>query len=151
MDEIKPEIRSAIEKESTIRIAVDVPTSSILPTDNILRTASDRVRPLIEEFGRDNLMRLLAVDVYPRHIYIAIDINNREYDYNTAHQQMFSIPVYILRFSKREGKWTFFRRATEDKKLARTIADLHRCNGTNPTPFLADHIKGSVYPSPRTA
>ncbi|RJE21403.1 hypothetical protein PHISCL_06273 [Aspergillus sclerotialis] len=87
--------------------------------------------------------------MYPRHAYIVVDINNQEYDYDIAHTQTFAIRLYILHLS-RKSKWTFFRRAIDDQRVARTIAELHRRNGQNPLPFLADHIKGSVYLSPRT-
>ena len=78
-----------------------------------------------------------------------MDINNHEYDYDTAREQTFAIPVHILRLSRR-NTWTFSRHAVDDKMIAVTIAELHRRNGQNPFPSLADHINGSVYLSPRT-
>ncbi|PGH14518.1 hypothetical protein AJ79_03011 [Helicocarpus griseus UAMH5409] len=150
MDEANQKILNTVEEERTIRIVVDVPTN-ILQHDNILSAASSLVRPLVEEWEKNNnSTRLLVVDVYPRHTYIVIDVNNWRYDYSIAHQQTFPIPVYVLRLSKRSNQWVFFRRATEDQKIATTLAELHRCNGVNPTPFFADHIRGSVYLSPRT-
>ncbi|KAE8355662.1 hypothetical protein BDV28DRAFT_31127 [Aspergillus coremiiformis] len=149
MDNINREVLNVIEEQGTIRIVVDVPTD-ILHSDNILDAASDFVRPLMDEWEKNNRTQLIVVDIYPRHTYIVIDINNWQYNYNIAHQQTFPIPVYILRLSRRSKQWIFFRRAIEDQKIAISIAELHRCNGTNPTPFLADHIRGSVYLSPRT-
>jgi hypothetical protein len=104
----------------------------------------------MSEWERNNRTRLIVLDIYPFHTYIVIDINNWQYNYNIAYRQTFPIPVYILRLSRRSKQWTFFRPAIEDQKIATSIAELHRCNGTNLTAFLADHIRGSVYLSPRT-
>ncbi|KAH8435378.1 uncharacterized protein LDX57_013008 [Aspergillus melleus] len=161
MDEITPQILHTIKEKHTIRIVVDVPTHT-LPPDNILNAASDLIKPLTQtlesEHNHAPKTHFLAVDVYPRHTYIVLDINNTRYDYSTAHlaEQMFPIPVYILRrcLSKRAPttttsggdddddthRWIFFRRPVEDQRLAVTIAELHRCNGSDPTPFLADHV-----------
>ncbi|KAE8154572.1 hypothetical protein BDV25DRAFT_102950 [Aspergillus avenaceus] len=149
MVDINQGVFKAIEEKGTIRIVADVPTST-LDTNNILDAASNFVRPLINEWEKNNSTKLLVVDIYPRRTFIVIDINNHRYDCSIAHLQTFPIPVYILRYSNRHENWIFFRRPVEDQKIAIQLAGLHNCNGTNPTPFLADHINGSVYLSPRT-
>ncbi|KAF7589604.1 hypothetical protein BBP40_004064 [Aspergillus hancockii] len=148
MDEINQQVLSAIKKERTIRVVADIPTDRLCPK-TFLASASDLIRPFVTQWEVDNLVRQLAVDVYSRHTFVVVDINNEIYDYATAHTQTFTLPVYILRLSRRSDKWTFFRRASDDEMVARSIAELHRRNGQNPLPFLADHINGSVYRSPR--
>lgn len=148
VDEINKQVFDAIEEQQTIRIVADVPTN-VLNFEDILSSASDLIKPFVAKWEINHMTRLLAVDMYPRHAYLVVDINNQEYDYDIAHKQTFAIPLYILRLS-RKNKWTFFRRAIDDQRVARTIAELHRRNGQSPLPFLADHIKGSVYLSPRT-
>ncbi|KAE8353321.1 hypothetical protein BDV28DRAFT_133388 [Aspergillus coremiiformis] len=148
MDEINQQVFSAIEKQYTIRVVADIPTDHLCSTA-FLASAFELVRPFVTQWEADNMIRQLAVDVYPRHTYVVVDINNEQYDYDTAHKQTFTLPVYILRLSSRSDTWTFFRRASDDQMVARCIADLHRRNGQNPLPFLADHINGSVYRSPR--
>jgi hypothetical protein len=149
MDAVNLEVLNAIEEEVSIRIVVDVPTNLVNLSDP-LSAATDLVTPFITLWSTKHDTRLLAVDLYPRHTYVVVDINNHRYDYDTAHAQLYTIPVYILQLSK-GGKWSFFRRSVDDKRVAKEIATLHRCNGWDKTPpFLADHIQGSVYLSPRS-
>lgn len=149
VDEVNKQVFDAIEEQHTIRIVADVPTN-ILDVEDFTTSASHIIRPFMMKWEVSYMTRLLVVDVYPRHAYIVVDINNQQYDYDIAHKQTFAIPIYILRLS-RSGKWTFFRRAIEDRRVAITVAELHRRNGQNPLPFFADHIKGSVYLSPRAS
>lgn len=148
MNEIHDQIFKAIEEQDTIRIIADVPTDRLRPED-YLASASDFIKPFMMHWGEKHMVRHLVVDVYPRHAYIVIDVNNRQYDYDTAHKQTYPVPIYILRLSRRGNKWIFFRRPVDDQRIATILAELHWCNGQNPLPFLADHIKGSVYTSPR--
>ena len=148
VEETNEQVLKAIEEHHTIRIIADVPTN-FLRFEDLPTSAFDLIRPFLIQWEAHHLTRQLAVDLYPRHAYVVVDINNYEYDYDTAHEQTFAPPIYILRLS-RSNKWTFFRRAVDDKMIAVTVAELHRRNGQNPLPFLADHINGSVYLSPRT-
>lgn len=84
-------------------------------------------------------IRLLGVDAWPDHTYIAVDINNFRYDFETAHKQLFALPVYILRPS-RSHRWKFFRRVPSDAYAAKRIADLHWANGKHPLPFFENHV-----------
>lgn len=149
MDEIKGEILKTVEKEETIRIVVDVPTD-LLHSDDYIHSASDFIQPFYSHWRMNHKPRLLVVDVYPRHTFVVVDINNHHYDFDQAHQQYFAIPVYIHRFFGRKDSWKFFRYATQDRKLAADIAELHFRNDQNPIPFLTDHIEGPVYLSHRT-
>lgn len=148
VEEANEQVFKAIEEHHTIRIIADVPTN-FLRFEDLPTSAFDLIKPFLIQWEVHHLTRQLAVDLYPRHAYVVVDINNHEYDYDTAHEQTFALPIYILRLS-RSNKWTFFRRAVDDKMIAMAVAELHRRNGQNPLPFLADHINGSVYLSPRT-
>ncbi|KAL4870557.1 hypothetical protein BDV12DRAFT_165817 [Aspergillus spectabilis] len=148
MDAVRQEVLDAIESQDTIRIIADIPTN-ILDSNDPIASATDLIAPFTTEWETQHETRLLVVDLYPRHTYIVIDINNRQYDYKTADTDVTPIPIYILRLS-RSGRWSFFRRAVDDGQIARDIAELHRCNGWDPTPFLSNHIKGPVYLAPRS-
>ncbi|PTU21864.1 hypothetical protein P175DRAFT_0434555 [Aspergillus ochraceoroseus IBT 24754] len=148
MDEVNRRVLEAIRDLRTIRIISDVPTER-LTSDNYLESAINLVEPFVKTWEIQHAVRHIVVDVYPRHTYIVFDINNHRYDFNVAHLQTFTIPVHILRLSKRSNDWTFFRREMEDRRVAKDIAELHRCNGQSQPPFFADHISGSVYLSPR--
>ncbi|RAH75329.1 uncharacterized protein BO66DRAFT_310601, partial [Aspergillus aculeatinus CBS 121060] len=117
---------------------------------NYLASAFDLSKPFTTSWKEHYAVREIVVDIYPRHAYIVIDINNHHYDFEVAHLQDFAIPVHILRLSRQSKTWSFFRQELEDQRVAKDIAELHRCNGQKQPPFFADHIRGSVYLSPRT-
>ncbi|KAL3477306.1 hypothetical protein BJX99DRAFT_257560 [Aspergillus californicus] len=149
MDEINQQVSKAVEDMKTIRIIADVPTA-LLSSDDYLASAATLTEPFRTKWETQYLVRFIVVDVYPRHTYVVIDINNHRYDFDTAHLQAFSIPVYILRLSRKSNEWMFFRRPVEGHRVALDIAALHDHNGQTRPPFLADHIAGPVYLSPRT-
>lgn len=103
MDEVNHQAFKAIEEHDTVRIVFDVPTDR-LRAEDYLGSASEFVKPFIERWGERHTVRHLVVDVYPRHAFIVLDINNRQYDYDLAHKQTFSVPVYILRLSRTSDK-----------------------------------------------
>ncbi|OJI89641.1 hypothetical protein ASPTUDRAFT_49322 [Aspergillus tubingensis CBS 134.48] len=149
MDEVSEYVLKVIQDLTTIRIIIDVPTE-ILNPNNYLDSAFRLVEPFTNSWEEHHMVRKLVVDVYLRHAYIVIDINNLSYDFKLAHLQNFAVPVHILRLSRKSKQWSFFRRELEDRRVAKDIAELHRCNGQDQPPFFADHIRGSVYLSPRT-
>lgn len=149
MDEVNEHVLKTMQDLPTIRIIIDVPTEIMNP-ENYLESAFELVKPFTNSWEKYHGVRRIVVDVYPRHAYIVIDINNFSYDFKLAHLQTFPIPVHILRLSRKSKQWYFFRRQLEDRRVANDIAELHRCNGQNQPPFFADHIRGSVYLSPRT-
>ena len=149
MDEVNECVFKAIQDLGTIRIVVDVPLERLAP-DNYSDSAFDFIEPFTKSWQEYHTVQSLVVDVYPRHAYIVIDINNDSYDFERAHLQTYTIPVHILRLSRRNNTWSFFRLPVEDQRLAKDIAELHRCNGQKKPPFFANHIDGSVYLSPRT-
>ncbi|RAK72211.1 uncharacterized protein BO72DRAFT_288676 [Aspergillus fijiensis CBS 313.89] len=139
----------ACQSLRTIRIVVDVPIELLAP-GNYLASAFDSIKLFTTSWKEHYAVREIVVDIYPRHAYIVIDINNHRYDFELAHLQHFTIPVHILRLSRKSKNWSFFRRELEDRRVAKDIAELHRRNGQKQPPFFADHIRGSVYLSPRT-
>ncbi|RDW63075.1 uncharacterized protein DSM5745_10186 [Aspergillus mulundensis] len=147
MDEINQQVSRVLEDTKTIRIVADIPTK-LLASDNYFASAASFTEPFKKHWETQHIVRFIVVDVYPRHTYVIYDINNHRYHYETAHKQTFSVPVYILRF--KSNRWMFFRQQTEDQRIARDIAEVHRHEGQNAPPFFADHIKGPVYLSPRT-
>lgn len=148
MEQVNAEVLKAIEENQTMRIIFDVPTE-ILRADEYITSASEFIDPFRRTWQTKHLTRFLVVDVYPRHAYIVIDINNHECNFDVAHKQTSPFPVYILRLTRRSQKWIFFRRAVDDKRIARRLAELHCWNDQNPIPFFSDHIRGSVYYSHR--
>lgn len=91
----------------------------------------------------------LAVDIHPgNHSYFVLDLNNADYVYETAHDDMAPIPVYVLRLSK--TKIGIFRRGELDKTLAGRLAEMHNGHGYDPLPFVDDHNQTIEYRNPRS-
>ena len=99
VEEANEQVFKAIEEHHTIRIIADVPTN-FLRFEDLPTSAFDLIKPFLIQWEVHHLTRQLAVDLYPRHAYVVVDINNHEYDYDTAHEQTFVLPVYILRLSR---------------------------------------------------
>lgn len=116
MDEINPQVFKCIEEMTTIQSIADIPTELLI--DEYLASAASLTEPLRQNLETQHLVRLIVVDVYPRHTFVVIDVNNHRYDFDTAHLQTFANPVYILRLSNRSNKWRFFRRAVENQRVA---------------------------------
>ncbi|KAJ0415992.1 hypothetical protein BJY00DRAFT_317330 [Aspergillus carlsbadensis] len=147
MDDLNQQVLKVLENTKAIRVIADIPTKLLAP-DNYFASAAAFTEPFRKNWETQHHVQFIVVDVYPRHTYVIFDINNDRYHFETAHKQAFSVPVYIFRL--KSNRWTFFRQQTEDQRVAKDIAELHRHEGQNAPPFFADHIKGPVYLSPRT-
>jgi hypothetical protein len=51
--------------------------------------------------SNDSPILFLVLDVWSERSFTVIDINNRDYDFDIAHQVMTILPVYILRQHRR--------------------------------------------------
>lgn len=80
---------------------------------------------------------------------MVIDINNFDYNFDTAHRTETIFPVYVVWQHQKRG-WFNIRWPQEDGPLATKLADLHNLNGFDArTPFLANYNTRMVYDSPR--
>lgn len=80
---------------------------------------------------------------------MAMDINNSEYDFDTAHEAKIILPVHVVWQHKRRG-WFLVRWPQEDEPLAAKIANLHDLDGFDTNmPFLANYNERVVYENPR--
>ncbi|KAJ5761471.1 hypothetical protein N7533_003510 [Penicillium manginii] len=148
MDRVNKTVLDALEEHQSIRIHGDLPTKK-LDSDDYLASTRKTISEFVSFWNDIANLQLLAVEIWPRRSYFALDFNNSKYDYDKAHTQVIVLPVYLLRMSRRSGSWRIFRHKPEDSHLAKRIAFLHEGNGQDPTPFLEDHIKGVVYGNPR--
>lgn len=138
-----------------IRILGDTPTS-ILTADNLfpvdcLCGFAHEVETAIHTSRPSAQTRFLAVNIYPatktKHSYFVVDLNNIEYDYETAHNYMRKIPVYVLRLSKR--RISIFRQEGLDGPIAETLATMHKGHGDDPLPLVDDYTGVVQYKYPR--
>ena len=83
---------------------------------------------------------------------MVIDINNVEYNFDTAHETKTILPVYVVVWQHKRRGWFIIRWPKEDGPLATKVAELHMLNGFHvTTPFLADYNNNTrvVYDNPR--
>ncbi|PWY94528.1 hypothetical protein BO94DRAFT_609892 [Aspergillus sclerotioniger CBS 115572] len=130
------------------RLVLKLPTKELNP-QNYRLSARDFLNTIFPNYKDDNRINFLAIEIQAKHTYIAIDVNNFDYDFETAHETTTILPVYVLWNHKRNG-WYLVRWSQEDEPLARKIADLHDLNGFEATvPFLADFNGVVVYENSR--
>lgn len=124
MDLIKPQVYTAIKEHRTIRLVGLTPTH-LLSSDAYVASLSRILEPLVSELEKDHKVQLIAVDANSQYTYSVLDIDNWDYDYETAHKVYTPIPVYVLRLSHGGDKWKFYRRPMNDQSTAYELADLH--------------------------
>lgn len=95
--------------------------------------------------------RFLAAKIFPypqKHSYFVVDVNNVDYVYETAHIDMATVPVYVLRLSKRRVR--IYRKESLDVDLAAILAEMHNGHGQEPLPLVEDHNHLVEYKNPRS-
>lgn len=148
MSTVNDRLRETFQREERIRIVFDVFTETLYPT--YLESTYNLLDNVVTGWKHDERFRLLAIEIYSRHTYIVLDVNNREYDFETAHnKERNALPVYLTRQSKKSRDWVISRFPKEDDPIAKRVADLHRRNGNKRTPFLENHNSTIVHLSPR--
>ena len=131
------------------RILGDTPNRIIDQSDFMasVNTIIEETKKAILTCRPDSEVRWLTMTKFGgRHSFFVLDLNNLEYDYESAHNCLTEIPVYILRLSKAPK---IFRYQAQDRKLAEKLAELHNLHGKEPLPFFDDHTQRLVYASPR--
>lgn len=86
----------------TMRILGDTPNSILDPNNYLesIRPFAWEVQDGLHQYDRNNTTHFLAVTIYTgKHSYFVIDLNNPNYDYQTAHECKTPVPVYVLRLS----------------------------------------------------
>ncbi|KAB8254096.1 hypothetical protein BDV32DRAFT_143205 [Aspergillus pseudonomiae] len=98
----------------------------------------------------NNTTLFIATTIYRgKHSYFVLNLNNNDYNYETAHECKTIVPVYVLRLSKRQP--TIFRKRELDETIAETLRDLHDCHGQDPLPLFDSHYEENrCYPHPRS-
>ncbi|GLA67157.1 hypothetical protein AtubIFM54640_010134 [Aspergillus tubingensis] len=130
------------------RLVGDTPTA-ILESEDFLTSILPFVTKVQESVNRcrpDAKTRFLALRIVSRHSYFVVDVNNVDYDYETAHEVTTAIPVYVLRLSRHVK---IARKPTEDDNLAKILAAMHQGHGNDPLPLVDDYTKPVVYDKPR--
>ncbi|KAJ6004735.1 hypothetical protein N7540_012534 [Penicillium herquei] len=124
----------------TIRIVGDAPNGLLDLEDRLgsLRPFITEVEEAVRQNHPDDTTLFVAVRfLRGKHSYFVVDVNNTRYNYETADECRESIPVYVLRLSRRQP--TIFRKPSLDEPLAEILRELHDLHGQSPLP-LCDNI-----------
>jgi hypothetical protein len=141
------DIREEIFKDNAKRIIIKVKTKS-LDSEDCRATAYRVVGETFPDWECDSWILFLAIQVWGDKIFINIDINHDDYNFETAHKDKPILPVYVLR--KHRGNWILIRWPQEDEPLAAAVAELHRFTGYGAeSPFLENHNSRIIYANPR--
>ncbi|PYI34320.1 hypothetical protein BP00DRAFT_423319 [Aspergillus indologenus CBS 114.80] len=142
------EIREKVfEKAEAQRLVIKVHTEQ-LDSYNYRVSASNFINKIFPNWENDNRIRFIAIEIRGDRTFLAIDVINLNYNFETAHKTEIVLPVYIVWRHKRKG-WFIIRWPQEDEPLATKIAELHDLNGFDTTtPFLANFNESVVYRNP---
>lgn len=144
MDEVNRIVLDALKEHESIRILGDLPTEK-LNSENYLASTRETISSFVAYSNHKANLRLLAIEVWPRHTYFALDFNNDKYDYDNAHIQEIILLVYLLRLSRKSGSWKIFRPKPQVFLLAERIATLHDRNLMGKTQFLSLKITSKAW------
>lgn len=133
----------------SIRILGDTP-NSILDDSQFLQSIKiiiEEVESSVALYRPGTKSRWIATNKFGgRRSFFVLDLNNIEYEYESAHTCRTLIPVYVLRLSKSPK---IFRHEPQDQNLAEKLAQMHDLHGKKPLPLFDDHTKPLIYDSPR--
>ncbi|CEL11994.1 hypothetical protein ASPCAL15088 [Aspergillus calidoustus] len=134
------------ENSDAKRLVMKFDTNRLDPHD-YANSAKRILNEVFPDWERDSRILFLAMEVFQRRTFIAIDINHHDYDFKTAHEDEKPLPVYWLRQKKH---WTLNRIPKEDTRTCRRLAELHRSHGYNATlPLVEDCTSVIVHDDPR--
>lgn len=144
------DIRDDIFKNNeTKRIIVRVRAES-LDSQGYHALAYKVINEVFPGWESDTRVLFLAIEIWRNRMFLAVDIHNHDYDFNTAHRTKTVLPVYILRQHRGDKQWALIRWRREDVSLAEKLAYLHNANGFDGlTPFLENHNSRVVHANPR--
>lgn len=137
---------------SAIRILGDTP-NTILDSEAYLESISPfalEVQRCLHDDDANNRTCFVVVKIYRgKHSFFVVDLNNSDYDYQTAHECKTPIPVYVLRLSKRNPR--IYRKREIDELVADTVAVMHNGHGHDPLPLFDNHYDEHLqYSNPRS-
>ncbi|RAK85988.1 hypothetical protein BO79DRAFT_289501 [Aspergillus costaricaensis CBS 115574] len=147
LSQLPPDVGSG-----TIRILGDTPNSILDPEDFLgsIRPFVTETEESLRKFHPGNETRFVAAKICRgKHSYFILDLNNSNYNYETAHECKTLIPVYVLRLSKRQP--TIFRKRELDESIAKILRNMHNLHGQAPLPLFDNHYDPYLqYPNPRS-
>ncbi|BCR96136.1 uncharacterized protein AKAW2_21076A [Aspergillus luchuensis] len=93
-------LQASSDDTTPMRILGDTPNSIIDPKDYLtsIRPFVTEIQNCVREYYNANIKTcFIAVNIYHgKHSYFVVDLNNTEYDYQTAHHECKTVPVTRL-------------------------------------------------------
>ncbi|PLN86097.1 hypothetical protein BDW42DRAFT_107950 [Aspergillus taichungensis] len=136
----------------TMRVLGDIPNSILDPKDYLgsIRPFASKDQDCPHESHASHETRFIAVNIYRgKHFYFVVDLNNTDYNYQTAHECKTLIPVHILCLSKREP--TICRKPELVGPIAESLRIMHNGHGQDPLPLFDNYCdENSQYGNPRS-
>lgn len=137
------------ERSEAQRLVIKVRTEK-LDSHDYRVSASKFINEVFPDWEHHNRICFIAIEIRGDRTFMVIDVNNFDYNSDTAHETKTILPVYVVWQHMRKG-WFIIRWPQEDVPLATKVAELHTLNGFHATtPFLADYNNTRVvYENPR--
>ncbi|PYH38075.1 uncharacterized protein BO87DRAFT_422108 [Aspergillus neoniger CBS 115656] len=140
-----PDIRDEILKGNAKRIIIRIKSEG---SEDCRTTAYRIVGEVFPDWKQDNRILFLAIQVWGNRIFVNVDVNRDNYNYDTAHKDQTVLPVYVL--LRHWGNWHLIRWPQEDRSVAVQLAELHRVTGYGAEiPFYENHNSCVVHANPR--
>ncbi|RAH58526.1 hypothetical protein BO85DRAFT_487251 [Aspergillus piperis CBS 112811] len=117
-----PDIRDEILKDNAKCIIIRIKSEG---SEHCRDTAYRIVGEVFLDWKQDNCNLFLAIQVW--RIFVNVDVNRDNYNYDTAHKDQTVLPVYVLR--RHRENWNLIRWPQEDRSVAVQLAELHRVTG----------------------
>ncbi|KAL4964091.1 uncharacterized protein BDV14DRAFT_201113 [Aspergillus stella-maris] len=133
------------------RLVLKLKTAQFDSTD-YRSSSAEFISQIFPNFSTDPRIRFLAIGIWTDRTFLVLDINNNEYNFETAHNDRTILPVYVIRQYRRNSKWALIRWAPEDILLAANLANMHNRHGWGATlPLLEDrtNISTMAFANPR--
>lgn len=144
------ELRQEIFKNDEAKRLVAKVRAESQDTEEHRASAYRAASEVFPDWERDGRALFLAIEAWGERTFMAIDVNNHDYDFATAHKNKTVLPVYVLRQSRKRKIWALIRWPREDESLATNLDDLHNVNDWDAaTPFLENHNTSIVHANPR--
>ncbi|PWY78998.1 hypothetical protein BO83DRAFT_386680 [Aspergillus eucalypticola CBS 122712] len=138
-------ISDEILKDNAKRIIIIIKSEE---SEDCRTTAYRIVGEVFPDWKQENRIMFLTIQVWGNRIFVNVDVNRDNYNYDTAHKDQTFLPVYVLR--NHRGNWLLVRWPQEDRSVAIQLAELHRITGYGAEiPFYEINNSRVVHANPR--
>lgn len=99
------------ERTEAQRLVIKVHTEKLDPHDYRM-SANKFISEIFPNWEEDNRIHFLVVEIRGDRTFMVIDINNVEYNFDTAHETKTILPVYVVVWQHKRRGW-FYHKVAE--------------------------------------